>query len=88
MTDYAKLLRELQCEESKRYPKCSTLTKLISLVDEETEKLPKELYIPEYEVDKKFLFEVLTKLGYNFEFEEEYNSYFEQFCYKIKLKLN
>ena len=82
MTDYEKLLRELHGEESNRYPKCS---KLISLVDEETEKLPKELYIPEYEVDKKFLFEVLTKLGYNFEFGEEYNSYFEQFCYKIKL---
>lgn len=85
MTDYERLLQELKSDEGKKYPKCCTLTKLIDLVNKGTGKLPNELYIPEYEVGEESLKEILKDLGYSPVYEEEYNSYFEQFCYKIRL---
>lgn len=86
-TDYEKLLQNLSGENTRKaYMLRCTLTKLIDLVNKGTGKLPSELYVQEYAVDKELLKEILTDLGYSIlEFEEEYNPYFEQYCYKIKL---
>ena len=85
MTDYERLRDMLKGDNQLIYPKDITLTKLIELVDVKTGQLPKELYVPEYEVDKSYFFEMLAELGYRTEYEEDYNPYFEQFCYKVTL---
>ena len=84
-TDHEKLLVQLKSEAGRRYPANMTLTKLISLIEKESSNLPEKLYIPEYEVNKEYLMEILKEIGYSTTFEEEYNNYFEQFCYIIKL---
>jgi len=84
MTDYKILRNELNSEEGRKYPKNITLTTLIELVGDEQQLFPR-LYIPEYRVDKDFLFEILEKLGYSFECQSNYNNYLAQTCYKIEL---
>ena len=85
MTDYEKLCKELAANDDGGYFKRKTITTLIERVNRETRSLPEKLYIPEYEISKEYFFEILTKLGYNYTWEEEYNSYFEQYCLKVTL---
>lgn len=87
MTDLQKLQKQLEGKknESSQYFERKTLNTLIEIATCNSENLPENLYIPEYEVEKAYLFEVLETLSYSFEFEEEYNDYHEQMCYKIKL---
>ena len=85
MTDYERIREKMVSGYAKMYPQNITLTKLIELIDTKTQMLKEEMYIPECEVSKTFLLETFKGLNYDCKFEEEYNPYFEQFCYKIKL---
>ena len=87
MTDKEKLQQIQQKLAANEYLRHNVLKDLLNAIDETTGKLNKELYIPRYERDELFLFETLMiKLEYKvLEKTEEYNGYFECYCYKIKI---
>ena len=86
ITDKQKLEKIQKELAESEYFQHNVLKDLLNAIDKTTEKLNKELNIPQFERDDQYLFSVLEKdLGYNVQISEEYNGYFQCFCYKIKL---
>ena len=87
MTDKAKLQQIQKKLAENEYFRHNVLKKLLDAIDETTGELEKELNIPQKEINDNYLFEVLTcELGYEIKVDEEYNPFYERFCYKIKLR--
>lgn len=87
MTDYEKL-RKIQKElPEDAYFRKNVLIHLFYFVDIKTKKLKEVVLVPQMEIDDDFLKDVLEdKLGYKTHYEDEYNPYWEVFCYKIHLQ--
>ena len=84
MSDKMKLQQKQQAV-GKEYFKNNILDDLLRAIDEDG-TLKENLYIPEKERDFRYLEEVLSELGYTIEIlGEEYNSYHECFCKKIRI---
>lgn len=85
MTDKKNLEQRLAALEAKSCFQKNVLDNLINSIDATTGNLTKQLYIPQKERDCKFLKTIIAELGYQAEYDEEYNPYHECYCYKIKL---
>lgn len=84
MSDKKKIQQKQQAV-GKEYFKNNILDDLLGAIDENG-NLKENLYIPEKERDFRYLERVLSELGYTMEIlGEEYNSYHECFCKKIKI---
>ena len=84
MTDREMLTQALESGKDDFF-KRRTITKLMGMTNVQTGMLMEQLYIPVYDVEEKFLLELLEKLGYHYKSEEEYNSFFEQCCLRLTL---
>ena len=82
---HARLIRSEQ-ENYDRMKKENVLDDLIASTHKETGKLSFPLIIPIYEHDTDFLKETLKGLGYEPNYEEEYNYFFSTTCYTVSLK--
>lgn len=69
------------------YFRHNVINDLFKEINDETGNLNKDLNIPRYERDELYLFHVIMEeLGYGVEYaKEEYNSYHECFCYRIRI---
>ena len=84
MSDKKKIQQKQQAV-GKEYFKNNILDDLLGAIDENG-NLKENFYIPEKERDFRYLERVLSELGYTMEIlGEEYNSYHECFCKKIKI---
>lgn len=84
MNDKIKLEKMREELKEKNFLKENVLSELLGWIDEVTDNLHKEVYIPQKERDCEFLKVALIELGYTEAlYEEEYNPYHECYCYKI-----
>ena len=91
MTDREKLEKireELVSSEVKSYARMkkeNVLEKLYIAANNKTGDLTNLIFIPLYEHDVEFLDKVLKEVGYTPSYSEEYNHFYERWCYKVTL---
>ena len=87
--EYLDNLREKLIEQESdpqiREMKEKTLFFLMNQRNYEGGKLKSNFAVPKYQVEKKFLTQVLKEMGYSAKYKEEYDSYYKSTCYIITL---